>query len=124
MTDTDRTPAPSTPQEVAELYFDSWQQRDMSPLAAVLAADVTFDGPLASLTGRADCLDGLVGLARATTRLTVRRRLADHSDVMTWFDLAVGSSEPTPVVNWCEVADGLITHIRVTFDPRGMLADG
>ncbi|MCG7311133.1 nuclear transport factor 2 family protein [Brachybacterium sp. ACRRE] len=117
------TDTPS-PRDLAGTYFDCWRRRDFAELAPHLADDVAFDGPLASLRGREDCLEGLVGLARATTHLEVERRLADEEDVMTWFSLGVGDSEPTPVVNWCHVEGGRIRAIRVTFDPRGILAAG
>lgn len=114
----------STPEQLAALYFDCWERADFTDLSDHLADDVTFDGPMANLAGRDACLAGLSGLAGATTSLTVRRRLADDTGVMTWFDLAVGTAEATPVVNWCECADGRIRRIRVTFDPRGILAAG
>lgn len=117
------SPVPS-PRELAEKYFRCWAGRDFSGLSAFLADDVTFDGPLASIQGRDTCLEGLSGLAGATTRLEVELRLADEHDVMTWFSLTVGDAEPVPVVNWCHVENGLIRSIRVAFDPRGMLAAG
>jgi hypothetical protein len=30
-------------------------------------------------------------------------------------------TDPMPVANWCHVEDGLVTRIRVVFDPRPML---
>ena len=36
-------------------------------------------------------------------------------------DVSREGAPPTPVANWSHVEDGLITRIRVTFDPRGML---
>lgn len=115
------TTTPASPRELAELYFSCWQRKNFADLAPHLADEVTFDGPLATVTGSKDCLDGLTGLARATTDLDVRLRLADTTDVMTWFDLTVEGADPTPVVNWCHVDAGRIAAIRVTFDPRGML---
>ncbi len=37
---------------------------------------------------------------------------------MTWFDLVTATTRPIPTANWSHVEDGLITCIRVTFDPR------
>jgi hypothetical protein len=42
--------------------------------------------------------------------------------VITWFDLHTTVAEPAPTANWMRVEDGLITEIRVAFDPRGILA--
>jgi hypothetical protein len=46
---------------------------------------------------------------------------ADNQDVITWFELRTATAGPLPVVNWSHVEDGLITRIRVTFDPRPLL---
>jgi hypothetical protein len=37
------------------------------------------------------------------------------------FALSTATAGPLPVVNWSHVEDGLITRIRVTFDPRPIL---
>jgi hypothetical protein len=52
----------------------------------------------------------------------VRDSWADGPDVITWFELSTDSAGPLPVVNWSHVEDGRITRIRVTFDPRPLLA--
>lgn len=113
-----------SPRQLAELYFACWEKKDFAELAPHLAEDVTFDGPLADIVGRDECLEGLAGLARATTTLDVKRRLADEANVMTWFELSIGCAPVTPVVNWCEVESGRIARIRVVFDPREILAAG
>lgn len=118
---TSTRPSDSTPEHLAEIYFDAWQRGDVDLLAPHLHEQVTFDGPLAQLAGRQDCLDGLRGLFAATTGIRVLRRMTGSTDVMTWFELKVGDAEPTPVVNWSETDGERITHIRATFDPRGML---
>lgn len=110
-----------TPQQIAETYFDSWQAQDADALRAVLADDVTFVGPMATLDNADDAVRGLMGLAAATTRLDVRKRLADDHDVITWFEISTADAGPLPTANWTHVEDGLITAIRVAFDPRPLL---
>lgn len=64
------SPAPvPSPRELAESHFRCWAGRDLTGLAAFLANDATFDDPLASILWRGACLEGLSGLARATTRV-------------------------------------------------------
>jgi len=47
---------------------------------------------------------------------------ADGSDVLTWFELHAPGADPVPVANWARVEDGKISRVRVTFDPRPLLA--
>ncbi|MDF0530999.1 nuclear transport factor 2 family protein [Tsukamurella sp. 8F] len=113
-----------TPREIAELYLDCWQRKDFEPLRPHLAEDVTFDGVFGSTRGVEDFLAGLAGMAAGTREVTLVRRLADDTDAMTWFDLVMGDAPATATVNWTHVEDGLVTAVRVTFDPREILAAG
>lgn len=49
---TDETTRPS-PADVAETYFRAWRGHDWALLRSVLADDVTFRGPLASIASPA-----------------------------------------------------------------------
>ena len=120
MTNTDT----KTPRQIAELYFDCWSRKDFTELRALLAPDARFDGVFGTAEGPDELLAGLSGMAAGTRDLVVRKRLADESDVITWFDLAMGDAPATPVANWTHVVDGLVRQIRVTFDPREIIADG
>ena len=107
------------PRDVARTYLDAWRSRDFERLRTVLADAVTFRGPL----GRADdaeaCIAGLRGMAEnVMTDIDVKVMAVDGPDVLTWFELHTARTDPIPTVNWSHVESGLITRIRVTFDPR------
>jgi len=104
-----------------DLYFTAWRAADTDTLRAILADDVHFSGPLGQRADADSAADSLGQLAKATTDLVIRRRWVDGADVITWFDLTVANAPTTPVVNWSHVENGLVTEIRATFDPRGML---
>jgi ketosteroid isomerase-like protein len=108
------------PAGLAEIYFDAWQAGDSARLRRILAADVTFAGPMGTATGVDACVKGLAGMATMFNDIVIHERLADATDVMTWYDL-VTDSGALPTVNWSHVEDGLITAIRATFDPRPLL---
>lgn len=112
----------STPRHLAETYFHCWEARDFAPLRAHLAPDCRFTGVFGAADGPDEFLAGLNGMARATDSLEVRARLADDTDVITWFDLGMGGAPATAVANWTHVENGLITAVNVTFDPREILA--
>jgi ketosteroid isomerase-like protein len=118
------TTAPSTATEIAAAYFDAWQARDFDRLRELLADDVTFVGTLGTADGAEECVAGLRGMAKILDRIEVHTRVADEHDVITWFDLHTTVAAPAPTANWMHVANHKITAIRVTFDPRGILAAG
>jgi hypothetical protein len=55
------------------------------------------------------------------TDIDVNVMAVDGPDVLTWFELHSAAADPVPTVNWSRVENGLITRIRVTFDPRPLL---
>ncbi|MCX4969473.1 nuclear transport factor 2 family protein [Streptomyces sp. NBC_00654] len=112
----------TTPAQISEKYFTAWQAGDFDTLRGLLADDVEFVGALGRASGVEECLGGLRGLGQVMERIDVHARVADDTDVITWFDLHVPGAAPTPTANWSHVEDGRITRIRVTFDPREILA--
>ncbi|QTI71102.1 nuclear transport factor 2 family protein [Gordonia polyisoprenivorans] len=108
-----------TSRTVAETYFDAWRTRDFDRLRSVLAPDVSFVGVMGVADGADACLAGLQGMAESIMDdLVLHARVADGDDVITWFDLMTKDGATLPTANWSHVEDGLITRIRVTFDPR------
>ncbi len=108
------------PRAVAETYLRAWKERDFAGLRAILADDVGFQGPLATLDNADDCVKGLEGMAQILDDIVVQHVFVDGPDVLTWFDLHTTVAPPAPTANWQHIADGKITRIRVTFDPRAL----
>ena len=106
------------PADVAASYFDAWKRGDFARLRAILADDVTFDGPLGHAANAEECIAGLRRMSEIVTDIVVRKTFIDGPDVLTWFDLHTATTAPLPTVNWRHVDNGKITAIRVTFDPR------
>lgn len=109
------------PRSLAETYMSSWWSKDFDTLRSILADDVSFEGPLATLTGADRAIEGLRGMAGGMTGLEVKKILSDDTDVITFFELRMGDSPALPTANWSHVEDGRITAIRVAFDPRPIL---
>ena len=103
---------------IAATYFRAWKERDFTTLRGILADDVTFRGPLATLDNADDCVKGLTGMAEILADIVVRHVFVDGPDVLTWFDLHTTVAPPAPTANWQHIEDGRITSIDVTFDPR------
>ncbi|MFJ4189557.1 nuclear transport factor 2 family protein [Kitasatospora sp. NPDC089509] len=108
--------------ELAETYFTAWEAGDFDTLRGLLAEDVDFVGALGTATGIDEALGGLRGLGQVLEKIDVKVRVADGDDVITWFELCTSVAPPAPTANWMHVENGKIARIRVTFDPRGLLA--
>ena len=106
--------------KVAATYFDAWKANDFDTMRSLLADDVTFSGPLASLEGAEDYMKGIEGMSRITSEIAVQKVFVDGPDVLTWYDLHTTVAPPVPVANWLHVEDCKITSLRVVFDPRGL----
>jgi hypothetical protein len=111
----------AAPDEVAAAYFQAWRSNDVDQVRPLLHPDVDFAGALATTRGIDAALKGLTGMFAMTRQVEIIKRWADGPDVITWFELSTATAGPLPVVNWSHVEDGLITRIRVTFDPRPIL---
>jgi limonene-1,2-epoxide hydrolase len=104
---------------IARTYFDAWRSRDFDRFRTILADDVSFRGVLGTADGAEDCIAGLRGMSEnIMTDIDIQAMAVDGSDVLTWFDLHTRTTDPLPTVNWSHIENGLITRIRVTFDPR------
>lgn len=112
----------TTPTQLSETYFSSWEKGDYDTLRTLLADDVDFVGALGQASGIEECLAGLKGLGSVITRIDVQARMASETDVITWFALHTSVAPPAMTANWSHVEGGKISRIRVAFDPRELVA--
>src|SRR5215468_9156035 len=94
--------------DVAATYFDAWKRRDFARLRAILADDVTFDGPLGHAASAEECIAGLQRMSELATDIVIRKPFVDGPGVLTWFHLHSVSTGPLPTVNWRPVDNGKI----------------
>jgi hypothetical protein len=110
-----------TPTQTMRRYFETWNARDFDAFESQLADDVDFAGPLGTANGPAECRRGIEGLSEIVDRVEIRAMAADGRDVITWFDMRTNAGT-LAVANWATVEAGAIRRVRVTFDPRPLLA--
>jgi hypothetical protein len=84
---------------------DTWKARRFDDFQALLADDVTFEGPLGTAGDAAACRAGIEGMSKITTDIVVHTIAADGENVVTMFDLhTTETDEPVLVANWAQVA--------------------
>jgi SnoaL-like domain len=103
---------------VATIYFDAWKAKDFDTMRSLVAQDVSFEGPLATLVGTEDYMKGIQGLSQVISEIVIRKTFVDGQDVLTWYDMHTTVASPVPVANWLHVEEGKITALRVAFDAR------
>ncbi|PZS29182.1 MAG: nuclear transport factor 2 family protein [Pseudonocardiales bacterium] len=108
--------------EIAATYFRSWLAKDFTTLRSLLADDVTFRGPLGTADDAETCIRGLQGMRQMITDIVIHKMFVDGPDALTWFDVCTSVAPPAATANWSHVEDGKINRIRVTFDPREIVA--
>lgn len=112
----------STLEQIDQTYFTAWETGDFDTIRSLVSDDVDFVGALGRAHGIDDFLAGLAGLGRVLTRIEVKARLANETDVITWFDLHSTVAGPAASAKWTHVENGKMTRIRVAFDPREIIA--
>jgi hypothetical protein len=114
----------STAQEHAEEYFRAWNAEDADALHGLFDPQVSFQGPMGSVTGPDECIAGLLGMRKGfLEEVVVEKLLEDGDEVVTWFEMRtrLAGVDPFPVVNRMHVGARGIDRIRVVFDPRPLL---
>ena len=111
-----------SPASVAAAYFDAWKSNDIERVRPLVHDEVAFDGALGSTRGAEETIAGPRRMFAMTEQVEVLHRWVDGPDVITWFELRTEKAGPLAIVNWSHVEAGRITRIRVTFDPRPLLA--
>jgi hypothetical protein len=106
---------------LAATYFKAWKDKDFKTLRSVLAAEVTFSGPMGTADGLDECVQGMEGMSKQMDDIVIRAIVSTDSDVITWYELKMHGVEALPTANWSHVDNGKITSIRATFDPRPLL---
>ncbi|WP_186780950.1 MULTISPECIES: nuclear transport factor 2 family protein [unclassified Streptomyces] len=106
-------------EQVAERFHAALTAADADGLRGVLADEVTFEGPVATASGVAECVAGLVEMGKMISGDQVEVRLADGGNVLTWSTVRTGGGPGRPTVTWLRVDGERITAIRTVFDARG-----
>jgi ketosteroid isomerase-like protein len=108
---------------VVRQYFAAWRRGDAEHLATLLDDHVTAIGPLATVHGAHEHAASLVRSSRMLRDIAVDQMLSDDTQVLSWFRLELRNGSTVRAANRCEVVDGVITQIEVTFDPRPLIPD-
>ncbi len=110
--------------EVANRYFDIWQNHNGEGLADVLSDDFSFVGPLDQLD-REGMLAGVPRMGPALQEFHMHRQFENGDQVCCIYDLDMATPAgklTIPMAEWMKISGGKISEIRLFFDPRELAA--
>jgi hypothetical protein len=103
---------------VATTYFEAWKADDFDTMRSLVADDVIFERPLATLVGADGYMKGIRALSRLISEIVIQKVFVEGQDVLTWYEMHTRVVSPVAVANWVHVEEGKIDTLRVAFDAR------
>lgn len=108
-------------ERLAPTFLGAWSTGEGATLRALLDAEVTFESPLVSLTGRDAVADAMLTFADAVERIDLIAVHGDERQEVAVYDMIVDGS-PVRVSELLDLRDGLIVRDRILFDTASMRA--
>jgi ketosteroid isomerase-like protein len=102
----------------ATAYFEAWKADDFDTMRSMVAEDVVFEGPLATLVGADEYTKGIRGLSRLISEIVILKVFVEGQDAPTWYEMHRTVASPVAVANRLHVEEGKIDALRVAFDAR------
>jgi limonene-1,2-epoxide hydrolase len=106
----------STPTALAHAFTTAWTGHDYDAAAAYVADDVTFDGPMNHLRGKAAYMEALRRFAGAVTGVEIVAAFGDDTRALILYDLATTPFGTMTTAELLTFRDGKIVEDRLTFD--------
>ena len=106
--------------EVLRRFYKAAVKRDLAAARACLADDMVFEGLFETYRGADNYMKTFAGLLSITTRLDVKKIIADGKDVAIFFELETKAPAKATVLvaEWHQIRNGKILHARSAFDGR------
>lgn len=112
------------PDEVARTYIKAWGRRDMDTLAALLAPDATFEGPMARADGAAAFLKAVGEFAQLVTDVEVIALVGGERQAAVLYDMVTGPFGTLRAAEHLQVHGGRIVSSHLVFDTFPVRAAG
>lgn len=116
------TDFPGSPADVATAFIEAFGRQDTTAVADLLAEDVVFTGPRATVTGAAAVAEAIGGFARAVTAVKIISVLGDDEQAVVMYDMETGPFGTLRAVDRLTVRDGRITSDTLVFDTHPVRA--
>lgn len=112
--------------EVANRYFDTWQNKNGEGLGELLSEDFSFVGPIDQLD-KAGMLEAVPKMGPILEKFHMRQQFEDGDNVCCIYDLDMvtpGGTMTIPMAEWLRVSNGKISQVRLFFDASKLAGQG
>ena len=101
-------------------FYDAVLRKDLAAARACLWNDMVFEGLFETYPDADTYMKTFAGLLQMTTRLEVKKIIAEANDAVIFFELETKAPAAATVLvaEWHQVKDGRIIHARSVFDGR------
>jgi predicted ester cyclase len=99
-------------------FLKALNENDYEGAEEFMDDNVKFEGVLGTVEGKKEYLGQM---AKMKLRYDVKKLLYDEETVSVLYEIEMNGKKVL-TSGWYEVREGLITHIRVIFDPRPVLS--
>jgi hypothetical protein len=104
------------PEAIALAYIDAVSTKQLDRLDTIIAPQVRFTGPAATLTSRDDLVAAFRRISAVHVRNDVKRVFVDRSEVCVIYDLVTDTVGTHRTVEWLTITDGKIQAIQLYYD--------
>ncbi|HEY3687659.1 MAG TPA: nuclear transport factor 2 family protein [Streptosporangiaceae bacterium] len=104
------------PADIAVAFIEAFGRRDTAAVAALLADDVVFESPRATLAGADAVAAAIGGFAQAVTGVKIISALGDDERATVVYDMATEAYGTLRAADHVTVSGGRITSDTLVFD--------
>ena len=105
------------PRAIALAYLDAAGRKDFQAFETLLAPDVTFRGPAATLSGARNVAAAYARFAPILVQNELKKVFVDANDVCLIYDFVTDTpAGAVPTVEWLAIEDGLVRSIWLVTD--------
>lgn len=101
---------------LARSYLESVGNKDLARVQALLSPDVSFVGPVMSLSGPEQVLEALRRISAIHVKNDVKRVFVDGNEVCVIYDFVTDTVGSVPTIEWLTFSGGLIQAVNLYYD--------
>lgn len=102
---------------IVTAFLNAYYQGDAATARAILADDLSFEGPSVTFSGADKFLASSAHVAPSVQRIEIRKAVVDCDDVFVFYDVHLDYDvQKFAVAQWFVLRKGKIAEIRMIFD--------
>jgi hypothetical protein len=113
--------SPTNSVEIATDFTKAWTTGDFETVRSLVADDVVFQGPMATVQGADDYIASLEKLQENVRGARIIAAFGDDDSALLMYDLITKTAGPITCAKLLTIKQGRIIADKLTFDPRKLL---